>query len=118
MWGSNELTFFYGRGGFSKAPGHARVVATHHGKDMADNLSLSGMFRSVPRVEQPSSNTDEGIVELGLDETVTVAVYFGDSIVICDRDMVGSDSDEFAVLLVLVVNDLVSVSISGLSGDP
>jgi hypothetical protein len=49
---------------------------------MADNLPLSCMFRSVPRVEQTSPDTNECIVEFGLQEAVTVTVYLVDSVVV------------------------------------
>jgi hypothetical protein len=47
-----------------------------------------------------------------------VAVYFVDSGVVRDGDVIGRDSDKLAVLLVLVVNDLVSVATSCLTSEP
>jgi hypothetical protein len=85
---------------------------------MGDNLPLSRVLCSVPGVEQTPSDTDKRIVKLGLQESVAMAVNFVDSGVVRDGDVVGRDSDEFAVLLVLVVDDLVSVATSCLPGEP
>jgi hypothetical protein len=41
---------------------------------MRNNLPLPRMFLPIPRIKQPSSNTDKRIVEIGLDESRAVAV--------------------------------------------
>lgn len=91
---------------------------THHRKHMRDNLPLSRVFRSIPRVEQTPSDTDKRIVKLGLEESVSVAVNLVDSGMVRNGDVIRRDSNELAVLLVLVMNDFVSVAPSCLTGEP
>lgn len=85
---------------------------------MRDNLPLSRVFRSIPRVEQTPSDTDKRIVKLGLEESVSVAVNLVDSGMVRNGDVIRRDSNELAVLLVLVMNDFVSVAPSCLTGEP
>lgn len=85
---------------------------------MRNDLPLSRVLCPISGVKQSPSDTDERIVKLGFQESIAVAVNFVDCGMVGDGDVVRSDSDEFAVLLVLVMYDFVSVTSSCLTGEP
>lgn len=63
---------------------------------MRNNLPLPSMFRPIPRIEQPSPDTDESVVEIRLDEARPVTIDDGDGFVIGDGDVIRCDAEEFA----------------------
>jgi hypothetical protein len=45
---------------------------------MTDDLPLPSMFLPIPGIKQPPPDADERVVEVGLCEPGSVAVYYGD----------------------------------------
>ena len=102
---------------------------------MRDGLPLAGVLSAVTSVEQTTTDGDEGVVEvtksgelrilpyaqkgdLRLEEAVSVAVDGVDRGIIGDGDMTRSETDEFTVLLMEVVDDLEAVPPTGLDQQP
>jgi hypothetical protein len=76
------------------------------------------MFRPIPCIEQAPPNTNKRIIKLGLQEPIAMPVNLRDSRMVRNRYVVRCDTNEFPVLLVLCVNDLVAVAVSCLTGEP
>jgi hypothetical protein len=57
---------------------------------MRDDLPLPSMFLPISGIEQTSTDGDESIIKIRLDEPRPVSVYNGNSSGGSDRDMIGS----------------------------
>lgn len=64
------------------------------GKDMGDDFALACVFGSVAGVEDAAMYGDKGIVELGFEGAVSVAVDDMEGFGVSDRQVIGSEADQ------------------------
>lgn len=107
------------------------------GEGVRNGLALSGVFCPIASVEETTSNGDECVVvvpiedqtkdrieeatvtvHLRLQEAISMTIDSIDSSVICDRDMAGRDADELSISLMRFVDTEESLSLSSLEEEP
>lgn len=65
-------------------------------EDMRNNLALSGVFVTIPDVEEPPMERHECVVEISFESSGSVAIDRVQGISRCNRNVVGGDANKWS----------------------